>query len=231
MSFIFDALRKSQSSRQQHSGPGTVAVETAPSTPQTQGWLTIVAAIVVLNLIVVAFFAWYIMREQSGAAAGAADSAQVVHQAESADSAEAAIAVPPRSKQASERAAMGRGEVRPLSSEVRDERAQATARPETQISAPAGTTETARAPTPTPSETAGFLPTLAELTLDQRIQLSPLHIDVHVYNENPQRRFVLINARKYKEGERLSEGPLLEEIRRDGLVMYYRDQRFIVPRD
>ena len=84
---------------------------------------------------------------------------------------------------------------------------------------------------PDPSQDSDFLPTLAELQLDNRIALSPLHVDVHVFNEDPRRRFVLINSRKYKEGERISEGPLLETIRRDGLVMYYRGQRFVVPRE
>lgn len=127
-----------------------------------------------------------------------------------------------------------RDDVRPLSAEVRETRpaaATATANTATPATAPTQPPATQAAILPTPAEEAGFLPTLSELQLDQRIALSPLHIDVHVFNENPQRRFVLINSRKYKEGERLSEGPLLEEIRRDGLVMYYRGQRFLVPRD
>lgn len=234
MSFIFDALKKSQSSRQRQSGPGTVSVETAPGTKQAHNWQAIVVGIVVLNLLVIAGFAWFITRDSNaqqarvsapgsqGAPAVSTNTDAPRQQPESVSG----LASKPYSGNA-------RGEVRPLSAEVRDTTpAPASGDSTREVAVPPGVTPaTVNLVEPTASESAGFLPTLAELKLDQRIELSPLHIDVHVYNENPQRRFVLINARKYKEGERLREGPLLEEIRRDGLVMYYRDQRFLVPRE
>lgn len=230
MSFIFDALKKSQSTRQQQAGPGTIAVETARSAPQPHNWWAMVIAIVVLNLIVVAGFAWWVVREQ---ATMTTVPATQVAAAEPRAAVDEQLVAPTENAQQSAQppipVATERGAVRPLSAEVKT--------PIKQPPPPASAEQQAPPPEespvilPSPSEAAGFLPTLAELTLDKRIQLSPLHVDVHVFNENPQRRFVLINARKYKEGERLSEGPLLEEIRRDGLVMYYRGQRFLVPRD
>jgi len=36
--------------------------------------------------------------------------------------------------------------------------------------------------------------------------------------------------RKYHEGNTLQEGPVLERIRRDGVVLNYQGLRFIVPR-
>lgn len=241
MSFILDALKKSQTSRQQQSGPGTIAVETAPTAPQPHNWLAIVIAIVVLNLLVIAVFTWFIIRDE--AVVDAASAALAV-QSEPASADQPVSADPLRVRQPTAAAktspadtaspptaGVNRGEVRPLSAEVRESVQQTNVQPGTRAVATDVAPQPRTTVTPTASEDAGFLPTLAELKLDQRVQLSPLHIDVHVYNENPQRRFVLINARKYKEGERLSEGPLLEEIRRDGLVMYYRDQRFLVPRD
>lgn len=239
MSFILDALKKSQSSRQQQSGPGTIAVETAPRAQQPHNWLAIVIAIVVLNLAVIAMFAWFITRDKaSNDAISASVATQRVQSTQNTQPLPAATAAPasqsgtitiPEPRRTADNS---RGEVRPLSAEVREPKSpETTATTTAAATPPVASGSVAASNKPTPSESAGFLPTLAELQLDQRIQLSPLHIDVHVYNENPQRRFVLINARKYKEGERLSEGPLLEEIRRDGLVMYYRDQRFLVPRD
>lgn len=232
MSFILDALKKSQSTRQQQSGPGTIAVETARGAPQPHNWLAIVVGIVALNLVVIAFFAWFITRDTARNDA-ISDSAIGNRQLPEEQ------LRPPATRQdtntdmsSAQSSGSYRGEIRPLSAEVRESSPDVSTQSAGQSSAPAAANPPASARIePTPSEKAGFLPTLAELQLDRRMQLSPLHIDVHVYNENPQRRFVLINARKYKEGERLSEGPLLEEIRRDGLVMYYRDQRFLVPRD
>jgi general secretion pathway protein B len=55
---------------------------------------------------------------------------------------------------------------------------------------------------------------------------SDLHLDVHVYSDRPQERFVLINMLKYGEGERLQEGPLVDAITPDGVVLSFRGQRF-----
>ncbi len=57
---------------------------------------------------------------------------------------------------------------------------------------------------------------------------SGLHLDVHVYSELPQDRFVLINMQKYHEGEQLQEGPLVDEITLNDVILSYRGQRFRV---
>jgi hypothetical protein len=41
---------------------------------------------------------------------------------------------------------------------------------------------------------------------------------------------VYINMRKYHEGSVLQEGPTVERIRRDGVVLNYQGLRFILPR-
>lgn len=246
MSFILDALKKSQRTRQRDAGPATVSVETAGRQVQPHNWWAMVIAIVVLNLIVMAGFAWYITREQRAAVPASAPTELA---AESVQARNETGAVTDRPKANSDGYATGRQaasnntqevgtsrDVRPLSAEVRTTPAQQTgAQPNDPTPAAARELPPKPASTavilPSEAEEAGYLPTLAELQLDQRVQLSPLHVDVHVYNENPRRRFVLINTTKYKEGERLKEGPLLEEIRTDGLVMYYRGERFLVPRN
>ena len=53
-----------------------------------------------------------------------------------------------------------------------------------------------------------------------------LRLDVHVYAEQPQERFVLINLQKYREGERLSEGPTLEAVTPDGAIVSFEGERF-----
>lgn len=53
-----------------------------------------------------------------------------------------------------------------------------------------------------------------------------LRLDVHVYANNPSERFVLVNLQKYREGETLREGPLLEAITPEGIVLSFRGQRF-----
>jgi general secretion pathway protein B len=55
---------------------------------------------------------------------------------------------------------------------------------------------------------------------------SELRLDVHVYSEHPQERFVLINMLKYGEGDQLQEGPVVDEITPDGVILSFRGQRF-----
>jgi general secretion pathway protein B len=74
------------------------------------------------------------------------------------------------------------------------------------------------------------LPTISELDLTGANALPDLHLDVHVYATKPAERFVYINMRKYQEGNTLAEGPVLERIRRDGVVLDYRGVRFLLPR-
>jgi general secretion pathway protein B len=74
------------------------------------------------------------------------------------------------------------------------------------------------------------LPSINEINLTGAQALPEMHLDVHVYATKPAERFVFINMRKYKEGNTLQEGPVLERIRRDGVVLNYQGVRFILPR-
>ena len=74
------------------------------------------------------------------------------------------------------------------------------------------------------------LPTINELNLAGRQALPDLHLDVHVFATKPAERFVYINMRKYHEGATLAEGPVLERIRRDGVVLNFQGVRFVLPR-
>ena len=53
-----------------------------------------------------------------------------------------------------------------------------------------------------------------------------LRLDVHVYAEKPAERFVLINLQKYREGDQLQEGPVLETVTPEGVVLSYQGERF-----
>jgi general secretion pathway protein B len=67
-----------------------------------------------------------------------------------------------------------------------------------------------------------------ELPQEFRMRLSLPRLDLHVYSEDPQNRFILVNLKKYREGETLESGLVLEEILPEGMVMYYRGERFMV---
>lgn len=85
----------------------------------------------------------------------------------------------------------------------------------------ASTTVASSAPA-TPEE----VPLLRDLPPNVRQGLPALHVDVHVYARNPARRFVLINMRRYREGDTLAAGPRLLRITQGGVVLEYHGVRF-----
>lgn len=108
--------------------------------------------------------------------------------------------------------------------------------------------KTAPASTPTPVETPAEpeKPTMAEqaasepelppeikplkqMNPDYRGNFPKIRIDVHAYDEDPARRFVMINGRKYREGETITEGPSITAIESDGVVFNYNNQEVLVP--
>jgi general secretion pathway protein B len=72
------------------------------------------------------------------------------------------------------------------------------------------------------------LPNLYELPQALRSRLELPRIDVHVYSDQPGRRYILVNLEKYREGETLPGGLVLEEILPDGMVLSSGGERFRV---
>jgi general secretion pathway protein B len=80
------------------------------------------------------------------------------------------------------------------------------------------------------SDSDEVLPSISEVNLTGPLALPELHLDVHVFATKPSERFVYINMRKYHEGATLEEGPTIERIRRDGVVLNFHGVRFVLPR-
>ena len=59
-------------------------------------------------------------------------------------------------------------------------------------------------------------------------RIPPLRLDLHVYAERPQDRFVMINMHKLREGDSLPEGVRVESITADGVVLSYNGSRFLL---
>ncbi|MGQ0586903.1 MAG: general secretion pathway protein GspB [Gammaproteobacteria bacterium] len=116
---------------------------------------------------------------------------------------------------------------------------RATAQPPSQ--APATTAPTppaapAPAPVAAPAASAEIPPALTrpaplrkfrEMPPDYRADFPALRVEIHVYEKDPARRFVMVNGRRYKEGERMAEGPALVEIVPDGVVLEYRGEKVL----
>lgn len=83
---------------------------------------------------------------------------------------------------------------------------------------------------PPSAATAAPVPNLDDLPVAFRAQLPHLQIEVYVYSPRPELRWVLINLHRYREGDRLPGGVLLERITQDGLILDYAGRRFRLPR-
>ncbi|MEM7280175.1 MAG: general secretion pathway protein GspB [Pseudomonadota bacterium] len=224
MSFILDSLRKSENARQQNVGPSISEIGTSSKNNSNRSMFTWLGILLGVNVIVLLVSLWRPWQDDSPPPAKSVNPTPVQTTMTSTQQR--------RTTPVTEQPAL-RGEVRPLSSEVpaastsalTPQRTQ-TRELSTELTLPPETVEQA----PILERPGEILPTIHELQADGSLQLANLHLDMHMYDADPKRRFVFLNSKKYKEGERISEGPLLEEIRNDAVVFYYKGQRFLLPR-
>ena len=92
---------------------------------------------------------------------------------------------------------------------------QAADNPPQDVAPPADAVPAEPASTPPPATADRQLQEMPE---NFRAGFPALTVDVHVYNSDPQRRFVLVGGKRYHEGDTLAEGPRIVSIVPDGLV-------------
>jgi general secretion pathway protein B len=245
MSFILDALKKSEIERQRQSVPGLMDAGALPRRARFPAWAVAVAALLAVNLAVLVVvlargglsgaFAHHAMESRTVAAAAPGGGTTAPGPGEVSSGAPPAAAeagqterhfspmdgAPPEYAPEIPAAEESLPSARPLAPEPAPRAAQH-----------AGSRAPERDPVLTGADKsdAEVLPSISELNLKGADGLPDLHLDVHVYASRPADRFVYINMRKYREGGRLEEGPVLERIRRDGVVLDYRGLRFVLPR-
>lgn len=82
---------------------------------------------------------------------------------------------------------------------------------------------------PVPAQSQA-LPSLQDLPIRTQRAVGALRMGLHVYHDDAERRFVLLNRTRLSEQDWLTNELRLDAIRRDGVVMRFRDQRFFLPR-
>jgi general secretion pathway protein B len=231
MSFILDALRKSEQERQRSEHPSVAHARVQSAPGFKTAWIFLVAALVIVNLILLAFILLREAPEPPAAATQppaatqpAAGSTPLIAPPGTGAAERAPIAIPPQAQDDSQ------------SRDLRNElsaQAKATAAPKPSASPPASAAKPVPdKPASGPKETSSFssLATFTELSLAGSISLPPLHLDIHVYSEKPAERFVFINMRKYREGEKLNEGPMINTITDEGVVLRHQGRDFLLKR-
>lgn len=77
-----------------------------------------------------------------------------------------------------------------------------------------------------PAAAMAYAPELASLPESFRRGVPPIPVSIHVYAADAAARFVMVNLRRYGEGAELPGGPRIERITPDGLILLYQGQRF-----
>lgn len=220
MSFILDALKKSETDRQQRSSAEFSKVPASSGPGRAPGWLLLLGILLAVNLVVLLglFLRSADEPEESGPpASGTIDTAPAT---------ELRVVVPGATQAPDDQPSFARQVAeakrnRPPAGESDAVPAESVPQPAEPL--PEVNTEPAR-------QTA-TLPTIYEVVANGSIVLPELHLDIHVFSEVPADRFVFINMSKQRENSQLSEGPLVEEITPDGVVLAYRGKSFLLPRD
>ncbi|MET0533890.1 MAG: general secretion pathway protein GspB [Steroidobacter sp.] len=260
MSFILDALKKSENERQRQAGPSLADVTIVRRKSERPWWAVGVAALLVVNLGVL-----MIVLMRDGDAKSTAPPAQAApapqpqtysapaqqppaqtyqqpayRQPQPAQSYDPQLATDPSVRSLADEAG---AEYDPYANEPPNPSlAGAAAVPEgppmvrrieppSVAPLPSAAVFEARANANGGSvqRSGEVLPTLNDLTASGT-NLPELHLDIHVHSQNAGERFVFVNMRKYLEGETLKEGPSVERITADGVILNQRGLRFLLPR-
>ncbi len=208
MSFILDALKKSETDRQQQGNAEFAAVPIGPRATSVPRWLWVVGVLLAINLIVLIGL---LLRPDSSPSTTQTAVSTISRPSQP----EATL--PPSFE---EKAATAQQNV-PAQQEADAEVEAATA--------------TVRAvlisQDPSSVSSDDLHPTLQEIRARGALNLPELHLDIHVYSDEPKDRFVFINMSKLREGSQLAEGPVVAEITPDGVVLGHQGQFFILPRE
>ena len=212
MSFILDALKKSEAERQRQAGPALLEMRIVRPARRLPGWAIVVGVALVACIVMLA---WVALRRSTAPAAVTAAALQPAAPAAPAGSVQstaapasgAAVTVqpayPPTTVGAEPQGAAMAGDDNPA------DVAPAEA-------APAGAS-------PSHGGTAG-LRNYAELGG----KLPELRLDLHVYAAKSADRYAFINMHKVREGDLTPEGVRVMQITSEGVVLDYRGTEFLL---
>ena len=231
MSFILDALKKSESDRQRQSGPALFEVKVTPPRPRFPYWALALAALLVINIVV---GAWVFLRRPPPATAPSETAATPLIPAAQSPLPQAAArpAVPvvaasvaPAAPPNTTASAMA-SQPEPVLSDAQSK--DAPLNPDDYEPAVAGKQNQGQADAHVRSGTESGLKNYADAASTPESHMPALRVDLHVYAAKPEERFVLINMHRLREGESLADGVRVESITPEGVVVSYQGAKFIL---
>ena len=207
MSFILDALRKSENERQKAAVPGISDVPAVVESNRVPRWvLGIIAALSAVVLIL--GWAWWQSTSNGSATAATERPSGVIPR----------TASPP-----------SEDDVRSLAREsvsVEPSPATTTEPQQAPVTPPAPVAQTPP-PAPADSSRIAAAPNMMELVATG-VSIPELALELHVYSTVPAQRLVRINGASYREGDSLNDGPGVVSITPEGVVLDQRGRYFLL---
>ena len=213
MSFILDALKKSETDRQQQASAEFSNVPTGDRAPRAPRWLWILGALLAINLVVL--LGLFLRSDDAPEAAAIVEQPVAATVEQDTPYTESTTSFARQIEEARQTAPTRRDVPAPVSNTSPETRS-------TPLQNPA---------LPPPARRAATLPTFYEVVSNGTLTLPDLHLDIHVYSETPGDRFVFINMIKHREQSKLDEGPVVSEITPEGVILEYRGTTFLLPRE
>tara|TARA_B100000315_G_scaffold252223_1_gene288549 strand:- start:1169 stop:1843 length:675 start_codon:yes stop_codon:yes gene_type:complete len=201
MSYILDALNKSDQDRQRERAPNLKTVHSSSKTGRSPyGWRAVILLLLMANLLVFGVWSYTWMQE-----------ATVEHAAALEESAEgSSVAVEPITTPVPGELTIQSGEPVPdLSS--RDPEFRRAAQPAVQVAQ---------------SIPPEGLPRIHELPTAMQRQIPDLTFASHMYAGNPRASMVTINGRSMQEGDGISGNLVLRRITQEGVILQFGDTLF-----
>jgi general secretion pathway protein B len=213
MSFILDALRKSEHERQRSALPGLSQVPLATPPAQLPRWALVVIGVLAAGVLVLGG-AWW---QSTWAPTETTAAAPMIERSVELPPPAAAFTPPRLTPPAPSQSAPARP---PIEDNLAtpNQTALATAAGASPEAAESSFAATANQPA---------LPSPAALAAEG-IAIPTLRLELHAFSAQPRDRFVFINGRKYVEGDRLAEGPQLVSIEPTGAVLTQYGQKFLL---
>ena len=212
MSFILDALKKSEAERQRRAGPALLGMRLPSPRRSIPAWVWVTgAALLLINAVVLS---WLLLKPAADtgiktpvvSAPAVAALPAIAAPANTAPVAAAPVAATAMTATPGNAARFAAEGV------LAEEANEADRRP--------AVADERSAP-------ASRLPRYADLASE----LPALRLDFHVYSPNLSERYAFINMHKVREGETTAEGMRVVAITRDGVQLRYKDHEFLLSRE
>jgi general secretion pathway protein B len=223
MSFILDALRKSENERRLDAVPDIMRAPLAVPRERVPAWALVALGILSAALLGVTLYA--VLGTGESVAPSAVDapaSPSEPLEPVAAQTSQSVLQAPPAQTDAVQ--------TEPVQTPpVRTDPLQIDSEPVTEPTAAASPLPVAATDIdpPEPALDVSALPGYAA-SVAAGLNVNPLQMQLHVHSSVPASRFVVINGSRYAEGDTLREGPRVEAITAEGAVLDYRGRRFLL---